>query len=610
MSASVSSPPPAVAALGPFAEAGLLEPVDLHLAATLARLGGESSPDVLLGAALASRAPRHGHVCVDLRRVAEDVPLERADPAEQATLPWPSPDAWIASLGASTVVAPPDAPDDDPRPLVLDRFRLYLDRLWRDERFVAAELLRRAVITVDDWGDELGRALDEQFPSDPDAPGTDLQRRAATMVLSRSLTVVAGGPGTGKTRTLARVIAALRRRPGPRLRIALAAPTGKAAARMGEAVHQELARAGAAELTGELQPQTLHRLLGIGGRRHRAAPRLTADLVIVDESSMVSLPLMAELLRALPDATRLVLVGDPDQLTSVEAGTVLADIVSGSLDERDGPLTSSIVVLQRPYRFTAESDIKPLADAVRAGDRTTTRRLLAGERGVRFVESEDPLLTPDGAGLRPLLVEAASTTFAHAARGDAAAALASTRAVRLLCAHRRGHHGVEEWNRLVERWLAADVEEFSADERWYVGRPVLLTRNDPVTHTNNGDVGVVVVEHGEAESRRLVAVEAPDGARTFRPAQLPETETFHAMTIHKSQGSEFDGVVVLLPPAASRLATRELLYTAVTRARHRLVVVGTWAALDAALGRRVSRASGLGDALWPVDAGAGQLQLF
>lgn len=639
----IVSLPAAVSSLQPFVDAGVLEPVDVHFAAALARLSGETSPAVLLGAALASRAPRHGHVCVDLRVVADAVPIEGADPDELAALPWPDPAEWNATLASSPAVAPGAAPDDDPRPLVLDRFRLYLERMWRDERFVAEELTRRALSVADDWADGLAGVIDQYFPDDPSVTGPDLQRRAATAMLRRSLTVIAGGPGTGKTRTLARTLAVLRQRPGTPLRVALAAPTGKAAARMGDAVRDELSGAGAGDLIEDLRPQTIHRLLGLGPRRRGAPRTLDVDLIIVDESSMVSLPLMAQLLQALAPATRLVLVGDPDQLTSVEAGTVLADIVGGHRVDTDphrscapvGPLADAIVVLERPFRFASDSDIKPLADAIRAGDPGEVRRLLSQGRALKFVDSEDPFVTPGGAGVRPLLVAGAATTFAHAAAGDSEAALASTRAVRLLCAHRRGHHGVEQWNQLVERWLSTDVPGFAAGERWYVGRPVLLTRNDPVTRTNNGDVGVVVAlppdpgsgaanpEDTGSRHRVAVAVERQDGVALFRPVQLPDTETFHAMTIHKSQGSEFERVVVLLPPAGSRLATRELLYTAVTRARQELTVLGTWPALDAALGRRVTRASGLADALWPEpligatpterppdDARSTQLELF
>ncbi|MGD9703885.1 MAG: exodeoxyribonuclease V subunit alpha [Acidimicrobiia bacterium] len=621
---SLRALPAAVASLAPFVAAGVLEPIDVHFAAALARLGPETDPTVLLGAALASRVPRHGHVCVELRRIADSVAIEGADTGELVALPWPDPDAWASALAASTIVAPGGASDDDPRPLVLASGRLYLDRMWRDERFVADDLKRRAALDADDWTVGADDLLAEFFPADAAWAGPDLQRHAAITMLRRALTIVAGGPGTGKTRALARVMALLRRRVGSPLAVALAAPTGKAAARMGEAVRNELWGAGAAtELFPDVQPTTLHRLLGLGPRRRAATP-IGADLVIVDEASMVSLPLMAQLLRALPDTTRLVLVGDPGQLASVEAGTVLADIVgdaghadrAGSLGEagrggragplgeaahsgRAGPLGEAVVVLQRPFRFDQRSDIQPLAEAIRAGDAATVHRLLDAGHALRFVEHDDPLTAPDGAGIRRELVEGAAVTYQHATAGRASDALSSTRAVRLLCAHRRGHHGVERWNPQVERWLEADVAGFDSSERWYVGRPVLITRNDPVARLNNGDIGVVVAE---ADGERTVAVERADGLGHLRPVQLADIETMHAMTIHKSQGSEFERVVVLLPPADSRLATRELLYTAVTRAKQELIVVGTRAALDAALSRRVSRASGLADALWgPTD---------
>ncbi len=622
--------PAAVVALEPFVTAGVLEPIDIHLAAALARLGPEADPAVLLGAALAARAPRHGHVCVELERVAGSVAVEGAEGDELVALAWPDPVAWAGALAASAIVAPPDAPDDDPRPLVFANGRLYLDRMWRDERFVADELTRRAGLDADDWTIGSDHLVDEFFPPDAAAPeaaapetalpqagweGPDLQRHAAISMLRRPLTVIAGGPGTGKTRALARVMALLRRRAGEPLSVALAAPTGKAAARMGEAVRNELWDAGAAtQLFPDVEPTTLHRLLGLGPRRRAAIP-IDADMVIVDEASMVSLPLMAQLLRALPDTTRLVLVGDPGQLASVEAGTVLADIVGEAVsDDRAGPLTAlereqrpsgrtgpladAVIVLQRPFRFDEQSALQPLAEAIRIGDTAAVHRLLVTGAGLTFVEHDDPFMSTDGGGIRQPLVEGAATTFRHASTGRANEALLSTRAVRLLCAHRRGHHGVERWNARVERWLEADVAGFDASERWYVGRPVLITRNDPVARLNNGDIGVVVAD---PDGDRTVAVERADGLARLRPVQLADVETMHAMTIHKSQGSEFERVVVLLPPADSRLATRELLYTAATRARRELVVVGTRAALDAALSRRVSRASGLADALWVTD---------
>ncbi len=614
-SSAQSCLPESVQCLGPAIDAGLLEPVDVHLADALVRLGNlahPADPAVVLAIALASRAPRHGHVCLDLDTVARTAVAERRPLAVGAApdtgtgldsgagagaVVWPEPQAWAAALSASSIVAPHDAHLDDPRPLVLHGRRLYLDRLWRDERSVAEHLLRRAGLLVDDWGASMPEQIDRLFPPTDAADG---QRLAACTVLQRSLTVVAGGPGTGKTRTIARLLSLLDTRPGARVRVALAAPTGKAAARMGEALRTELAATGTTDgPMVELQPTTLHRLLGMGGRRRSVDP-IDHDLVIIDESSMVSLPMMAHLLRSLPDHTRLVLVGDPDQLASVEAGSVLADIIGAEPHTRSGPLAESIVQLQTSYRFTSDSGVRPLATAIRNGDLSTIRQLFADEPTLTFIDHTfidhgDPSHSPGGAGLRPLLVDGAAHTARLAAEGDAAAALGSTRSLRLLCAHRSGPTGVDTWNRLVERWLSHDHPDCRTDDAWYIGRPILITRNDPVTRLSNGDIGVVLPAD---DGHRVVAIERSDGIAKFGVAQLPDNETVHAMTIHKSQGSEFDHVVVVLPDVASQLCTRELLYTAVTRSRHELTVVGTWAALDAAIGRRIARSSGLGDALW------------
>jgi exodeoxyribonuclease V alpha subunit len=602
--------PASVTCLDAALAAGLLDAIDVHLAAALVRLGNlgdRADPAVVFAIALASRAPRHGHVCVDLDTVAHTAVTEghtftaaTALGADPVSIAWPESQAWAAALSASSsIVAPSDADIDDLRPLVLDGRRLYLDRLWRDERSVAEQLLRRAGLQVEDWGASMPEHIDRLFPpaDSPDGPeGPDGQRLAACTILQRALTVVAGGPGTGKTRTIARLLSLLDTRPGRPLRVALAAPTGKAAARMGEALRSELAIMGTTHgpMT-ELQPTTLHRLLGMGGRR-RTVDQIDHDLVIVDESSMVSLPMMAQLLRSLADHTRLVLVGDPDQLASIEAGSVLADIIAGDGRLRTGPLAHAIVYLQRSYRFMSGSGVRPLAAAIREGDLSTIRQLFADEPTLTFINHDDPSSSATGAGLRPLLVAGAARTVRFAAQGDASGALGSTRFLRLLCAHRSGPTGVDTWNRLVERWLAHDEPDCRTDDPWYVGRPVLITRNDPVTRLSNGDVGVVL---STGDGHRVVAIERADGIAQFGVVQLPDNETVHAMTIHKSQGSEFDHVVVLLPDVASQLCTRELLYTAVTRTRRELTVVGTWAALDAAIGRRIARSSGLADALWP-----------
>ncbi len=613
--------------LGPFCAAGLLEPVDVHLAAAISRLAPDTRPGVVLGAAMASRAPRFGHVCLDVDRAATTIVAEGGAPTD---LPWPAPDAWLAELATSPAVAPanvlrPGA--GDARPLVLDGRRLYLERSWRDEQAVAQHLHALATRPSDHTllggagADPIeaaaltAAALDHWFAGGPGEPADqpDRQREAAASMLTRALTVVAGGPGTGKTRTLARVLALLHDpRFGRPPRVALAAPTGKAAARLAEAVAAQLADAGvdpvaAAALLDDARPVTLHRLLGLGPTRRR--PRqLDADLVIVDEASMISLSLMAELVRALPEHGRLVLVGDPDQLTSIEAGTVLADIVRSAAVGGGGPVTPCVITLERPFRFGAGSAIARLAAAVRAGDAAAVRSLVPAATvettpeagppadGVRLIDALDALVAIDGAGaaVRDLVLPAARRTWEAAAAGDAGGALHALSETRLLCAHRTGHHGVEAWNQEVERWLRDAEPGFDPVPRWHVGRPVLVTRNDPITGLANGDVGVVVrTDTGEV----AVGVDQRGSLALLRPVQLPDVETFHAMTIHKSQGSEFERVVVILPPADSPLATRELLYTAITRGRHEVVLVGTTAALEASITRVVSRASGLAELL-------------
>jgi exodeoxyribonuclease V alpha subunit len=407
--------------------------------------------------------------------------------------------------------------------------------------------------------------------------------------------VLTGGPGTGKTTAVARLLVLLAdqasahdRRPS----IALAAPTGKAATRLQEAVLAELAELPEEDRArvGRPDAMTLHRLLGWRPDNttrfvHDRGNRLKYDVVVVDECSMVELTMMGRLLEAVRPQSRLVLVGDPRQLTSVGAGAVLSDLVAGyGLDGLDHHVRASpVVALTENFRSTEH--IKALAESLRVGDADAVLAALRDGAGeVEFVETDDP-----GTVLRPDALGAALAVRRAAEAGDHEAAMAALDDHRLLCAHREGPHGVRHWNRQVEQWLVDELE-LPFQPEWYVGRPLLVTSNDYALQIYNGETGAVV----RAPDGRLRAwISGSEGLRDYAPGRLDAVETMHAMTIHKSQGSQARRVTVLLPDADSRLLTRELFYTAVTRAQERLRVVGSEAAVRAAVATRAQRATGL-----------------
>jgi exodeoxyribonuclease V alpha subunit len=420
-------------------------------------------------------------------------------------------------------------------------------------------------------------------------PGFEEQREAAEIALAQAVTVLTGGPGTGKTTTVARLLALLAEQAelaeASRPRIALAAPTGKAAARLQEAVQLEVAKLDAADRArlGELKAMTLHRLLGsrpdTSSRfRHNRGNRLPHDVIVVDETSMVSLTMMARLLEAVRPDARLVLVGDADQLASVEAGAVLADLVDGLSARAD----VQVAALRTSHRFGEA--IGFLADAIRVGDADRALALLrSGDEHIEFIEDHDP-----ADRLRSILTPHALRLREAALLGAADAALATLDEHRLLCAHREGPYGVRHWNRQVEKWLSEETGQ-PAWAEWYAGRPLLVTANDYGLRVYNGDTGVVIA--GPDGLRAVIA--GAGGPLEFATSRLSDVATMHAMTIHKSQGSQADEVTVLMPTEDSRLLTRELFYTAVTRAKGKVRVVGSESSIRAAIGQQAIRASGL-----------------
>ncbi|HEX6381358.1 MAG TPA: exodeoxyribonuclease V subunit alpha, partial [Acidimicrobiia bacterium] len=621
----------------------------------------------LLAAALAVRAPRLGHVHVDLATVRHTATVDSDVPVDLQALPWPDPREWVAALLGNPLVANGETGPED-RPLRLIGSWLYLDRYWREERQVAADLAVRAEHSFEGIDVPVLRAgLDRLFPGNGSEPvhakgsqrasdkkaaakaasipeaGLDRQRLAAAVAVLRPLTVVAGGPGTGKTTTVARILALLDEQAqaagAPPPLVALTAPTGKAAARLEEAVHQEAA---GLDVTDDLRARllatkasTLHRLLGWqpGNRsrfRHHRGNRLPHDVVVVDETSMVSLSQMAKLVEAVRPEARLVLVGDPQQLASVEAGAVLGDIVGPAADRllmrpaaraalaeatgdvidhegEDAPaaMGDGIVVLQRVHRFGG--GIATLADAVRRGDADATiAALSAGHDDVSWVPLDlggADAAESGGSGkgsttlstVRKAAVDAGVAIADSARAGDGRAALNALAGFRMLCAHRRGPYGVATWSAQVEAWLAGAVPGFATGGAWYVGRPLLVTENDYTLGLYNGDTGVMVATGAD---RRAAVFERRGQILEFSPARLSAVETVHVMTIHKSQGSQFDTVAALLPDPDSAILTRELLYTAVTRARQRLILVGSEEAVRAAVTRPVARSSGLRRWVW------------
>ena len=637
-----------------FVEAGAIAELDLHLARTLARLGGETDARVLLAVALASRAPGRAHICTDLTRLNQQ---EATEPA----LPWPPLPAWQTALAGSPLVSDGNRAGL-PRPMVLDGTRVYLQRYWRYQERLLAALQQRAAQTCADIDRALLRdGIQRLFPQEQQATGqVPRQVVGALMAVLRRLTVISGGPGTGKTTTVKRILALLLEQDDaarshseharPPLRIGLAAPTGKAASRMVEALSEGLERLDTAQSVKDRMPReasTLHKLLGYQRRspsrfRHDANNPLAVDVLVVDEASMVDFAMMTRLVEAVPAHARLVLLGDRDQLASVEAGAVLADICGeggalrlsalfareladllGQTVAHDGGpdlaagIGDCMVQLDHFYRFGAQSGIGTAARTVIGlldgdlppGTRAVEERradrvlaLLGGKTEPAFPDVDWALPTPDGLGeaIRPAIVTHYGHIVAAAQAGQPAEALQRLGELGVLCAHRSGPLGVAGVNVQVESWLAeaGHIPPRPQRQAWYAGQPLLVTENDYALGLMNGEVGVVARDPDAELALRAFFSDGRGGIRAVPLARLPQHVTNFAMTIHKSQGSQYRHVIVVLPARPSPIVTRELLYTGLTRASDHATVVGPAEVIRVAVATRVQRASGLGEKLW------------
>ncbi len=613
LSCDVASRCSTVESLLTLQDTGVIDALDSAFGEWVARRGGDAAG---LAAALVSAEVAKGHVCLDLGTAADLLHAHAIEP----------PTHWAAGLAMSTAVAAPGGR----APLVLDGKQLYLHRYWRHETRVAEALLRLAEPVPEPDPATLARHLHELFPGIDDA-GLDDQALAAVLGVTRRLTIISGGPGTGKTRTVLRMLLMLikdhaeRGQAAPVIR--LSAPTGKAAQRLSEALRdgvRTLREHAQQALPATWHPYlqwalaaeagTLHRLLGSHGRRggfrHHADNPIVADIVIVDEASMIDLAMLHVLLDALKNDTALILVGDADQLTSVGTGSVLRDLVT-ALEAQAAP---ELVRLQHSFR--AATALLPINAALLAGDEEAFAiawHNAAAKAVRRKVTSRQELHRALGAWsvrLQQLLQRIGACEAVPIARQDLVLqALDGLRARQLLCALREGEFGSEQVNAALERILGRQLGD-APGAIWYPGRAVMIIHNNDSLGLFNGDVGLCLRDeqgnlgvwfevsmprgmlespeptHPGSETKRRVA--------RFAPSSLPEHRGAFAVTIHKSQGSEYGHVAVLLPPdAESRILSRQLLYTGVSRARQVIEVWSSDAALDTAIATPVKRSGGL-----------------
>lgn len=713
---------------------GWLRDLDLALVRFFERESQHAPPLLLLGAALASHQLGRGHVCLDIAATLEAPDFALSLPPEGDDLNDPPPlpshvlatltlPEWQAALNHPTLIS--DGPGNTPlvRSDGQNTTRLYLRRYWQFEQTLRQEIAARlATAELDKTGGRelqlakgddshpqiLKSALDALFPA---TTTLDWQKTACALAARSPFAIITGGPGTGKTTTVVRLLALLQTlqlaEPNAHpLRIRLAAPTGKAAARLNESISGQVAKlpindlatlweadlSGDDSSTAQLQAAiptevtTLHRLLGARADtrhfRHNAANPLALDVLVVDEASMVDIEMMTALLSALPASAKLVLLGDKDQLASVEAGAVLGDLcrradaahytpataqwladltdhpLPETLIDPDGqPLDQAITMLRVSHRFTETSGIgqlaqainQPLSEALRERDKhqavhgvlnndyadlhhlvlkpnaqnedSALERLVitgsperfpnAGEGRTNF--KGEPIAPPTGYQyyLNTLDSERPDKSLAFEENGDAYDAWAKQvlnaySRFQLLCALRKGPWGVEGLNLRIAKTLRSEKLLFGNDHTlekgWFEGRPVLVTQNDYGLKLMNGDIGITVaVPDPRTPGRTLLRVAFPTSdsdnpIHWVLPSRLHAVETVFAMTVHKSQGSEFQHTALLLPPTPNPILTRELVYTGITRARDWLTLIeAKRGILNEAVTREVMRVSGVGD---------------
>ena len=604
--------------------------IDFYFAKFILDISENNNEDIFLGAALASMVTQEGNVCLDLNSYAFRVLSQMQEGS--AVFRCPELLAWRKTLLSSRAVGAPN----DFAPLILDdKNRLYLYRFWKNERQVA-DFIKKAVVKKNMPVNKtlLKASIERLFP-EKIKNEINWQKIAGVIPVFKRFTVISGGPGTGKTTVIAKILAIIieqfiDRRAGEtekNLRIFLAAPTGKAAARMNESIINAKKKLACDDQVKELIPGdacTIHRLLkavkNSYGFFYNAANLLPADLVVIDEASMVDLAMMQSLVQALPEHANLILVGDKDQLASVDAGSLLGDIcdrnnvhefsdsfsaeindaigdkcfVSKNESRYGSDLSDCIVLLKKNYRFAAGSGALELGSAVNHGRADRALELIKSRKNLKWksIESADELYE----SLSKIIIEKYAEFFKT---DDPKKALEELNRFKILCPVKKGPFGVEGVNRLAERILLKAAEHNNAGKHHMrsMKLPVIITNNDYRLGLFNGDIGVIMHASGDDESYAFF-YDSSGELKRFFPQRLSEYETAYAMTVHRSQGSEFDDILLLLPDRDSPVLTRELIYTGVTRARHNISIWGTEDILKASVLKKIERTSGLRDALW------------
>lgn len=560
-----------------------------------------------------SKEVRSGHVCLDLAY------LDESTIESQLWLQLDSPNAqdWKIALEQaydSQVVSD----GTNLSPLIFIENKLYFQRMWLDEQNVAQYFNHTALDKELSYNTDLTTVLNQLFIQNQTE--IDWQKVAVAAALTRKVAIISGGPGTGKTTTVAKILAGILLT-NPHARIITSAPTGKAASRLTESLSRTIEQLDFASLNIKAEAMTLHRLLGAKADnrsfKHDKNNPLHVDVLVIDEASMVDLNMMARVIEALPNSARLILLGDKDQLSSVEAGAVFGDLCTfishgysearakelSQLTGYDVPacqqtakITDSICLLQKSYRFNESSGIGLLANAVKAGSSTSVKKLLLDEslsdiqyHALSSQQAYEDILHDSINHYKHYL-----NVIKQNGTNDIALVLSKFAEYRLLCAVREGHFGVEGLNKQIELLLAKNKLIYLKNkEAWYVGRPIMILRNSTSLGLYNGDIGITLMAEHDSSKLRVYFPFADGSIKGFSPFRLPEHETAYAMTIHKSQGSEFDHVNIILPTDNSPLLNRSLLYTAITRAKKTVSIYATEAILLQAIKSQTQRHSGL-----------------